>query len=236
MLDSQFSSDAAAARPLLRLPLLTNIHRTLVLAKRGVSPFLRHFMVDFCGLLPLPAREKKFGGDSLIVLNDIADSRGCDHVALFQTCGADSLLWLSSCPGGPTLCFRICNMHGIAELHLLGRCCGRPILLFDPAFDARPEFALAKEMFRRCFSATGAAFVDTAITFCIVDSRIWISRYQIEWDQDARKLVEAGPRCCLELGVVLGGSFCGVRLYKNAAFAVHAVAERKKAKRAKQKA
>jgi hypothetical protein len=45
-------------------------------------------------------------------------------------------------------------------------------------------------------------------------------------------LVEARPRCCLELG----GSFCGVRLYKNAAFAVQAVAERKRAKRAKQKA
>jgi hypothetical protein len=203
-------------------------HRTLVLGKRGISSFLRHFLKDFVLLLGDHVRESKFGGASLISLNEIAETHNCDHVILFETLSNNShLMSIASTPGGPTACFSILNLHAIKELHFLGECSpkSRRILFFDPVFDDMAELSIIKELLRRCFSGKATpesreSFIDTCLTFAIADEKIWVSRYQISWEEGSRRLFEAGPRFCLDLLAILSGSFCGRAIYKKAKMAI----------------
>ena len=200
------------------------VAKPLVLAKRGVSPFLRHFMNDFRQLVPRAKQDKKYTESSYLPLNDLAESKNCDSVVLFETRHAEeNYMWVSLVPGGPTVCFYLENLRSIEELHVIGKCShkSRPLLFFDPSFDGDTKMGVCKELLRRVFGVPPKAsdkFVDTAISFYLADNHIWVERHQIMWDQGELRLFEAGPRFCLRLMLVLSGSFCGRQIYKNTEF------------------
>lgn len=201
-------------------------YRPLVLAKRGISPAIRYFMNDFSQLIPNPQKEKKFKGSSYVLLNDVAESHNSSSIVLFETRHkTENYIWFSLCPGGPTVCFFLQNVHTIEELNFIGKCSHgtRPLIFFDPEFNSSPVYGIAKQIFARTFAAPcGAAVgaIDTAISFFIADEHVWISRYQISWSEKDAKflLLEAGPRFCLYPVLVLAGSFCGAQIYKNPKF------------------
>jgi ribosome biogenesis protein BRX1 len=181
-------------------------------------------MNDFGSLIANPQRHQKYGAPTYVLLNDIADEQNCSSIVLFETRHSDDhYVWASSSPGGPTLCFRIQNIHSIEELHLIGKGSSRsrPLLFFDPVFDTELHYGIVKEILCRTFQvpfSDSRQFADIAITLSIVDGHIWISRYQIMWDQGELRLFEAGPRFCLQLAFILGGSFCGSQIYTNPDF------------------
>ncbi|TRY65214.1 hypothetical protein DNTS_009432 [Danionella cerebrum] len=114
-------------------------------------------------------------------------------------------------------------VHTLAELKMTGNCLkgSRPLLSFDPSFDAEPHYALLKELFTQIFSTPrhhpkSQPFVDHVFSFTIVDHRIWFRNYQII-EEDA-SLVEIGPRFVLNPIKVFQGSFGGPTLYQNTHF------------------
>ncbi|KAH0790218.1 Brix-domain-containing protein [Histomonas meleagridis] len=199
-------------------------YQPLVVAKRGISSELRIFMKDFLKLLPGAQREKKFKGNHLVTLNDLADAHNCNSIIVFETRHSnENYIWFSLSPGGPTVCFYLQNIHTTEELHLIGICSDqtRPLIFFDPAFDSDPFYGVTKQLFTRIFSvpySSSKIVVDTAISFHIADDRIWLSRYQISWNGDNVTLFEAGPRCCMYHVLALSGSFCGRQIHRNAKF------------------
>jgi ribosome biogenesis protein BRX1 len=193
--------------------------RTLVLARRTVSPFVRHFLPDFLQLLPQAKKGNKFTGDRYVGLNDIAEGENCTAILFFESSGTSHLLWAALALSGPTICFSIENMHSIQEQHFNGKVSGnsRPMLLFDPEFDSTSVWKTVKEVLKRIFRVNSkpSQRIDCAISFFLADGHIWIQRYQIDWEGEAR-LEEAGPRLCLKLRSIASGAFCGRRLYKHA--------------------
>lgn len=198
--------------------------KPLVLAKRGIAPFLRHFMNDFMQLVPRAKRDKKYTESGYMALNDITERQNCDACVLFETRHSDEhYMWISLVPGGPTVCFYVENIRPIEELHAIGKCShrSRPLLFFDPGFEEDTKLGICKELLRRVFGVPprdSDKFVDTAISFFLADNHVWVSRYQIMWDQGELRIFEAGPRFCLRLMLVLSGSFCGRQIYKNTEF------------------
>lgn len=182
-------------------------------------------MNDFIECVPHAQRDKKVRGDQYVQLNEMAEAKDCDSIILFETRhGSEHYVWFAITPGGPSVCFYVENMHSIEELHLPGRCQrgSRPLLLFDPAFDSSPELGIAKEILSRAFGLpfkTSHKIVDSAYAFFFADSHIWFSRYQVMQEASGEvKLREAGPRFCLRLVRILGGSFCGRMIYSNPDF------------------
>jgi ribosome biogenesis protein BRX1 len=181
-------------------------------------------MSDFETLLPHPQKHQKYGNPSYVLLNDIAEEKECSSIMLFETRHTDDhFLWAAVPPGGPSVCFRIKNMHSIEELHLIGKCSkhSRVLLFFDPTFETGPHFGIVKEILRRAFQIPYSEqyqFVDVAITVSIADGHIWVSRYQVMWEEGELRMFEAGPRFCLQIAFILGGSFCGSKIYSNPDF------------------
>jgi hypothetical protein len=197
-------------------------HRTLVLCKRGTTPFLRLFVKDFLLLVPSHVYAET-SGDDRSTFNGEAESLGCDHIILFETHpDGSSLMSVAAVPSGPTAVFQIVSAHRIEELRLAGKChpAGRRILQFDPSFDSRLPYAIVKELLRRCCSGQRTenspdCFVDSCVTFVTVGSQVWTLLYQVPWEFGLSIVFEAGPRLCLELLMTNSGSFCGDVLYRN---------------------
>lgn len=200
-------------------------YKPLVLVKKGIAPFMRHFVKeDFSQAIPRAEFDRKFTGESYVQVNDIADEKNCDSIILFETKHSEEhYMWLSLAHRGPTVCFYVENIHTIEELHLIGECSNktRPLLFFDPKFDESPLYGISKELLKRAYGVPAKSsqkFVDTAITFSIADGHIWFSRYQIMWDEGELRIYEAGPRFCLRIILALSGSFCGTQIYKDEGF------------------
>ena len=148
----------------------------------------RHLLNDLASMMPQARKDVKFDSkSSLNQLNELADLYNCNNVMFFEARkSADLYLWLSKVPNGPAVKFHVQNLHTMEELHFTGNCLkgSRPILSFDPAFEAEPHLRLIKELLTHALGVPegqrkSKPFVDHVLSFSIVDGKIWFRNYQI---------------------------------------------------------
>lgn len=222
----------AAPRP---IP-VRNKSKVLVATTRGVTTRFRHFLSDLLRLLPHAKKEPKLDGkDQLGVANEIAELRGCSMTLVLEARKRQDLyLWLSGAPHGPTIKFHAANVHTMSELAFPGNALlhSRPLLTFDPAFEEKHHFRLAKEMLSQVFAAPRGhrrtkPFVDHILAFYVVDERIWMRHYQIvdaalddkANDKDVEStVVEIGPRVVLTPIKIFSDAFAGATIWENESY------------------
>ncbi|XP_053726951.1 ribosome biogenesis protein BRX1 homolog [Synchiropus splendidus] len=202
-----------------------NKERVLIFSSRGIDFRTRHLMQDLRTMMPHAKSDTKMDRkDKLFVINEVCEIKNCNKCIFFEAKKKQDLyMWISNSPRGPSAKFLVQNIHTLAELKMTGNCLkgSRPLLSFDPKFDAEPHYALLKELFIQTFSTPryhpkSQPFVDHVFTFTIADDRIWFRNYQII-EEDA-SLVEIGPRFVLNLIKIFQGSFGGSTLFENANF------------------
>ncbi|KAM9820813.1 ribosome biogenesis protein BRX1 homolog [Neosynchiropus ocellatus] len=202
-----------------------NKERVLIFSSRGIDFRTRHLMQDLRLMMPHAKADTKMDRkDKLFVINEVCEIKNCNKCIFFKAKKKQDLyMWISNSPRGPSAKFLVQNIHTLAELKMTGNCLkgSRPLLSFDPKFDAEPHYALLKELFIQTFSTPryhpkSQPFVDHVFTFTIADNRIWFRNYQII-EEDA-SLVEIGPRFVLNLIKIFQGSFGGSTLFENANF------------------
>ncbi|XP_076027886.1 ribosome biogenesis protein BRX1 homolog [Genypterus blacodes] len=203
----------------------TNKERVLIFSSRGINFRTRHLMQDLRTMMPHSKADTKMDRkDKLFVVNEVCEIKNCNKCLFFEAKKKQDLyMWVSNSPHGPSAKFLVQNIHTLAELKMTGNCLkgSRPLLSFDPKFDAEPHYALLKELFTQTFSTPryhpkSQPFVDHVFTFTIADNRIWFRNYQI-MEEDAA-LVEIGPRFVLNLIKIFQGSFGGPTLHENPYF------------------
>jgi len=200
----------------------TNKERVLVFSSRGISFQGRHLMEDIRTLLPHSKSDTKLDRkDKLFIINEVCEMKNCRKCIFFEAKKKmDLYMWISCTPRGPSAKFLVENVHTMAELKMTGNCLkgSRPLLSFDPTFDAEPHYQLLKEMFIQTFSTPNfhprsKPFVDHVLTFSIADNRIWFRNFQII--EENGELVEIGPRLVLNLIRIFRGSFVGETVFQN---------------------
>ncbi|XP_013864774.1 ribosome biogenesis protein BRX1 homolog [Austrofundulus limnaeus] len=203
----------------------TNKERVLIFSSRGINFRTRHLMQDLRTMMPHSKADTKMDRkDKLFVVNEVCEIKNCNKCIFFEAKKKQDLyMWISNSPHGPSAKFLVQNIHTLAELKMTGNCLkgSRPLLSFDPKFDAEPQYAVLKELFIQTFSTPryhpkSQPFVDHVFTFSITDNRIWFRNYQI-MEEDA-SLVEIGPRFVLNLIKIFHGSFGGPTLFENPHF------------------
>ena len=203
-----------------------NKQRVLVLSSRGITHRFRHLMLDVLKLLPHSTKDSKLEGkDRPMVINEIAEMRGCNGALYFEARKhKDLYLWVARTPHGPSAKFLVQNIHTMDELKFTGNhlMFSRPFLVFDATFDSEPYLQLLKEMFQQTFGTPknhrrSKPFVDHTLSFYVLDGHIWIRNYQCTKHEDTGEtaLVEVGPRFCLQLHRIFAGAFEGATLYSN---------------------
>ena len=204
----------------------------------------RHLLNDLHALLPHTYKDTKLDTKSSnnynSALNGLADLHSCNYIAFLEARkhAQDLYMYLSKAPNGPTLKFRVDNVHTMAELGFGGNCLkgGRGIVVFDSSFeDSDQEHkSLIREMLRGIFCVPSRGvrgmkpFVDRTIAVYWLDGKIWIRVYEIREADKERKegqkekteisLIEIGPRFVLTPVLILEGSFGGAVIYKNAQY------------------
>lgn len=211
-----------------------NRQRLLIFASRGISFQIRHLMKDFRSMLPHAKTESKMEKrDSLVVINEICETRNCNKCIFFEGHRKlDSYVWMSAVPNGPSMKFYLENVHTSGELKLSGNCLkgSRPLISFDPSFDSEPHWRLMKELFTQLFGTPryhprSQPFVDHVITFTILDNRIWFRNYQMI--EEDGSMAEIGPRFVLNPVKIFADSFRGETVWENPKFIPPAVQRRR---------
>ena len=214
----------------------------LVFGSRGMTARFRHLMEDVRALLPHHKREAKLDAkhDTLAVVNDIAQIKGCGTTLFFEVRKRrDLFLWLAKTPSGPSVKFHVVNVHTMDELRLTGNCLrgSRAVLSFDRAFDdeaGAPHLKLVRELLTQAFATPlghpkSQPFHDHVMAFGWADGRVWYRHYQVvdraadaraaakmlEGGEQPTVLVEIGPRFVLDIVKVFAGSMGGATLYSN---------------------
>jgi len=205
-----------------------NKQRTLIFSSRGLKSRNRHLMNDLRELLPHSKKEAKFSEKrKLWAINEICEMRSCNNCIYFECRKNDLYMWVARVPYGPSIRFRVENIHTMDELKLTGNCLkgSRPMLVFDKNFDADPEKKVMKEIFTQAFGTPhghpkSKPFCDHVLSFSWADGRIWFRNFQIVYDADpnlkaksAPILVEMGPRFCLLPIRMLSGGFKGETIW-----------------------
>lgn len=220
---SKPNANRAANRKRKRQEVLryANKQRLLLVGSRGVNARQRHFLDDLSRLLPHHKKESKLETKGeLRVLNEIAELRSCNGCLYLEARrrGLDLYAWIARFPTGPSLKFRVLNVHTMDELRLTGNCAQgtRPLLCFDPKFDTTPHWRLCKRALAVTFGTPrghpkSKPFFDHALSFAMLDEKIWVRHFQISPQSD--DLVEIGPRFVLSLLRILAGPFSGATLY-----------------------
>lgn len=196
---------------------------TMFLARQGIHFSARHFMKEMTEFMPNVQQVPKFTGEELISLNQLAAQEKCETIMLLESKSEEThFLYISVKDEGPTVCFRLTNTYGVDELNPLGNCTknSSPLLIFDKAFDATPEYEICKNLLTRALSVPYRtrgmkSTIDTALSFFILEGHVWFRRYQVSWDEDKIRLFEAGPRFCLQPIYISSGSFCGLKIWQN---------------------
>jgi ribosome biogenesis protein BRX1 len=179
-------------------------------------------MEDIRNLMPHAKSDTKLDRkDKLFVINEVCEMKNCKKCIFFEAKKKmDLYMWLSCTPRGPSAKFLVENVHTMLELKMTGNCLkwSRPLLSFDPAFDAEPHYQLLKEVFIQTFSTPNyhprsKPFIDHVLTFSIADNRIWFRNFQII--EENAELVEIGPRMVLNPIRIFRGSFGGETIYQN---------------------
>ncbi|BDA41073.1 Ribosome biogenesis protein BRX1 homolog [Coccomyxa sp. Obi] len=229
---------AGASAPLAKIaktdgpPTWKNKEKVLLLSSRGITHRYRHLMLDLIQLLPHCKKDVKLDTKTdRVVINEVADMKGCSSIIFFEARKKKDLyIWLSKSPDGPSVKFLAANVHTLAELklggnHLKG---SRPVLSFHAAFDEQPHYQLLKEMLTQAFATPkrhpkSKPFLDHVLSFSIAEGRIWLRNYQVvvtpgkkgKVTTEEMSLVEVGPRVCLQPIKIFAGSFGGPVLYEN---------------------
>jgi len=200
----------------------TNKQRVLVFSSRGINHRDRHLMEDIKKLMPHHKPEAKMErSKTLSVINEMCEMKNCNKAMMFEgRKKKDLYMWLSNVPNGPSVKFLVENVSTMGELKLTGNCLrgSRPLLSFDPAFDAEPHYNLLKEVLAQIFGVPkhhpkSQPFFDHVYTFSVLDNRIWFRNFQILSEDGA--VAEIGPRFVLNPVKIFSGSFGGVPLWEN---------------------
>ncbi|KAA8499667.1 Ribosome biogenesis protein BRX1-like [Porphyridium purpureum] len=209
---------------------IVNKTRVLLFCTRGTTARHRHLMEDLRMLLPHAKKEPKLDSkDRITLANEVAETRNCDSIALFECRKLqDCYLWLSKTPNGPSAKFLVQNIHTMAELKFTGNnlLFSRAMLSFDRAFDEGGDHMLVlKELLLHTFTAPRGhrkvkPFVDHMLSFFWLDGRVWVRHYQIVEkgvikNSSESELVEIGPRFVLTPIRIFSGSLCGATLWEN---------------------
>uniref|UniRef100_A0A4W4GC89 Ribosome biogenesis protein BRX1 homolog n=1 Tax=Electrophorus electricus TaxID=8005 RepID=A0A4W4GC89_ELEEL len=203
-----------------------NKERVLIFSSRGINFRTRHLMQDLRTMMPHAKADTKMDRkDKLFVVNEVCEIKNCNKCLFFEAKKKKDLyMWVSNTPHGPSAKFLVQNVHTLAELKMTGNCLkgSRPLLSFDPKFDAEPQYALLKELF---IQGTSTPYlVSPALFFFLITSSVrfvfadgWFPRALQIIEEDA-SLVEIGPRFVLNLIKIFQGSFGGPTLYENPHF------------------
>lgn len=215
-----------------------NKQRVLVFCSRGITTRYRHLMDDFLKLLPHHKREVKLDAkDTLHVVNDIAEIKGCNTTIFLEARKRQDLyMWISRIGTGPSVKFLVQNVHTMDELKMTGNALSgsRPLLTFDKAFDDVPHLQLIQKLFTQVWGTPKAhpkskPFIDRVMSFYYADGKIWARNYQLADDAETKKaemaafhrgedlvqLIEIGPRFVITPIRIFDGSFGGQTLYQN---------------------
>lgn len=139
------------------------------------------------------------------MVNELADLNNCNNAIFFEARRhADLYMWLSKAPNGPSIRFHVLNSHTMDELKMTGNCLkgSRPLVVFDPSFDAEPHWRLIKELLMHVSMPTWCTlfhahifpsqifavpkssrrakpFVDHVTSFSLADGKVWFRNYQV---------------------------------------------------------
>jgi ribosome biogenesis protein BRX1 len=194
--------------------------RTLMLSSRGVLESWRHLQRDLETLMPHSKREPKLDTKKkLNVINEICDMRSCENSVFFEgRKKKDLYMWVTKVPNGPSVRFRVTNIHTMRELKMTGNCLkgSRPLVYFDPAFEKAPQNQLMKELLSQAFHVPrghpkSKPFIDHVMCFYLLDEHIWFRNYEIVGEE----LVEIGPRLVMEPVKIFAGSYGGSVIWEN---------------------
>jgi len=147
----------------------------------------------------------------------------------FEGEGTETYMFLVRVPTGPTVKFRVHNIHTTGEVRHTGNCllASRPILYFENAFEQDPFLRLVKHMLYQALGTPrnhpkSKPFHDHIMSFYLVDGKIWFRHYDItpetpnDMDNPERQLLaEIGPRFVLEPIKAVNCSFYGQTIYAN---------------------
>ncbi|RHX96690.1 hypothetical protein DYB36_011709, partial [Aphanomyces astaci] len=180
-----------------------NKQRVLVFASRGITTRYRHFLDDLRKLLPHHKKDVKLDAkDTLHVVNEIAEIKGCNNTVFLEVRSArkkqDLYMWVSRTPTGPSAKFLVQNVHTMDELKMTGNALmgSRPLLTFDAAFDETAHMQLIKALFIQVWGTPkghpkSKPFIDRVMSFYFADGKIWCRNFQLADEADTKKLEQA---------------------------------------------
>lgn len=209
-----------------------NKQRTLIFASRGIDGRHRHLMSDLKQIMPHHKAEAKWTKKANFTdIPELAELASCNNVCFIETRkkGQVAYMYTGRVPGGPTIKYRILNVHTCGEIKLAGNCLlgSRPFLAFDESFDETPERRVMKELFCQAFGTPrnhpkSKPFFDHIISFQWLDGKVWFRHYQISPttaedmnNPENQDLTEIGPRMVLQPVMMLDGAFQGKKIYQN---------------------
>ena len=209
-----------------------NKQRVLIVASRGITERQRHLMLDIHHLLPHSKKEAKIDKNNVIQsIAELCNIHSARSFLYFEARRDGELfLFLGRYPNGPTVKFRVLNVHTSNELNLIGNCIqgSRHVLSFDHSFTDEPQLKMIKELFIHSFNVPkhhpkSLPCVDHVLSFLYSDNKIWFRNYQIKnhyqnGEVSKTDLLEIGPRFVLETVLIFDGSMSGQILFKNETF------------------
>eukprot|EP00965_Chrysotila_dentata_P186029 6141971-Pleurochrysis_carterae.AAC.1 len=199
----------------------------LVLSTRGIKARHRHLLRDVLRLLPHANVSSKLDTqDGLGSVCQLCEDQDCSTALLLDARDPRRLyLWAANCPDGPSIMFRVMNVHTVAELKFDARRVNgvRNLLVFDVSFSKSPEKQVIQALLTRAFSVPAKASrkaqrlhaVRHAISFSWLEGGVWVRVFRIdrsEIDQEKIELNEIGPRFVLMPVRIISGGFYGAIL------------------------
>lgn len=152
-------------------------------------------------------------------------------------------LWMGKSPKGPSVKFKVENVHTSRELKMIGNCLkwSRPLLSFDKCFEEETHLKVLKEIFTDTFNAPknhpkSKPFIDHAINLVWANDRVWFRNYQIFRENVTNKsstdyeLVEIGPRFSMCPVKIFSEFMGGEVLYANSKYVAPRMEGRQKRK------
>ena len=197
------------------------------MATRGIKTRHRHLMRDLLRVLPHGKRGSKIatnGEQGLGELLQLCEESDCSEALLLDARDPAGrlYLWAATCPEGPSVLFRVVNVHTVAELKLEARRAhrARNVLIFDRAFGCSSERRVVRALLTRIFSVDPSVEPGRAlhaITFLWLDGRVWLRVYRIQYADDGTVLdvAEIGPRLVLEPVRIIASAFGGAVLHSH---------------------
>lgn len=183
-------------------------------------------MRDLLRVLPHGKRGSKIatnGEQGLGELLQLCEESDCSEALLLDARDPAGrlYLWAATCPEGPSVLFRVVNVHTVAELKLEARRAhrARNVLIFDRAFGCSSERRVVRALLTRIFSVDPSvepARALHAITFLWLDGRVWLRVYRIQYADDGTVLdvAEIGPRTVLCPVRIIASGFGGAILHE----------------------